>query len=129
MRHLTSCLLGASLLAATSAWADGATGPQWDDSHMRSRHEETPATNRPRISGESGYGALQSGSATTNTAVRPELEYTSQRQWIQGALSSSGSSNQAAAPPKASGDKSSGISRGSAIRASAKSSGRGGSRR
>jgi hypothetical protein len=96
---------------------------------MRSRHEETPATNRPRVSGESGYGALLSGSAKTNTAVTPELEYTSQRQWIQGALSSSGSSNTTAAPQKASGDKGSGISRGSAIRSGATSSGRGRSRR
>jgi len=61
MRHLTSCLLGASFFLASAAWADGAKGPQWDDSHMQSRHQETPPTNRPRISGESGYGALQSG--------------------------------------------------------------------
>jgi|GEM_PF-3405232 len=117
MRHLTSSLLGASLLFASSAWAEGDKGPEWDDSHMRSRHQEFRSEERPRITGESGYGALQSGSATTSTAVSPELEYTSQRQWIQGALSSS-SSSKAPATVKSSGDKTSGISRGSSLRGS-----------
>jgi len=124
MRHLTSCLLGASLFAASAAWAEGAKGSDWDDSHMQSRHQEFRSEQRPRITGESGYGALQSGSATTSLAVSPELEYTTQRQWIQGALSSSSSSSKAPATLKASGDKTSGISRGSSSRGSSRRSSR-----
>ena len=119
MRHLTSSLLGATLLLATSAGAEPASkGAQWDDSHMQSRQQEFPDPAPTRVIGESGYGALHSGSAVTSTDVTPELEYTTQRQWIQGALSSSRSSSKAPATLKPSGDKSSGISRGSSSRGS-----------
>jgi hypothetical protein len=94
-------------------------GAAWDDSHMRSRYQETPRTRRPRITGESGHGALASGSAETNAAVAEGLEFTTQRQWVQGPL---GSSSAQAAPSASDRSSGSGITRGSALRAAARSS-------
>ena len=110
----------------TSAWAETPRPPAqpsaspapsapWDESHMRSRYQETPRGKRPLITGESGYGALASGSSQTATRVSPELEFTSQREWAQGPLSTSSSAN--AASGSESSPQPSRISRGSAIRA------------
>ena len=105
-------LIGGLLLAHGAAAEDGA---RWDDSHMQSRHQETPSSTRVKLSGESGYGALASGSSETTTAVPEAIEYTSQRQWVQGPLSTSKKRSGAAA----SGDSSSsGISRASPLRGS-----------
>jgi hypothetical protein len=121
-----------AMAASTGAWADAPakektaadSGAQWDDSHMQSRHRETPRTNRPRLTGESGYGALASGSSTTSKAVAEELEFTSQRQWTQGALSTGSTASAEAAASAARPSGSEGISRGSALRANAVSNGR-----
>lgn len=126
---LRRCMLGVLIgMAAGVALADPpplepqANGSReaaaWDDAHMRSRYQETPRTARPRIIGESGYGALESGSAQTRDEVAQELEFTTQRQWVQGPL---GKGNRSASnPPAARGPSS--ISRGSALRAAAQSS-------
>ena len=119
-----------AMAASAGAWAEApaaapqqpaasvAASAQWDDSHMRSRYQETPRAKRPLITGESGYGALASGSAQAATAVSPKLEYTTQRQWTQGVI---GTSTQPAPSSQLNSD-SSGISRGSSIRAGATSS-------
>ncbi len=106
-----------------------AQGAAWDDSHMQARYQETPRTKRPRITGESGYGALASGSAAASKEVSEEIEFTSQRQWIQGQLSTSNSRKPKTSESALGGDKSSGIIRGSALRAGAVSTGRRGGRR
>ncbi|HEU4429080.1 MAG TPA: hypothetical protein VFT98_10020 [Myxococcota bacterium] len=96
----------------------------WDDSHMQSRYQPTPPTNRPRISGESGYAALTSGSSETRTAVSESVEFATQRQWTQGALSTVVTP---VIPPSSGGKDGNNtphISRGSALRAGAVSSGR-----
>lgn len=117
-----------AMATGTSAWAEApasapqpAAGAQWDDSHMRSRHRETPRTERPRIQGESGYGALVSGSATPSSATVRELEFTTQREWEQGKLSTGSKERAKAAASASTGKESKGISRGSAIRAGATS--------
>jgi len=121
-----------AMVANAAAWADAPlsknaaadSGAQWDDSHMQSRHQDTPRTTRPRIEGESGYGALESGSASSSKQVTEELEFTSQREWTQGPLST-GSGAQAKAAASATTDaRSSGISRSSQLRANAVHSGR-----
>jgi hypothetical protein len=96
--------------------APAQSGAAWDDSHMASRYQETPRSNRPRIVGESGYGALASGSAATQEQVPDGIEFTTQRQWVQGAFSSSKSKAQEPSGPQRSG---SGITRGSTLRANA----------
>jgi hypothetical protein len=55
---------------------------------MASRYEPTKPSNRPRIEGETGYALLARGGAVARTKVESELEFTSQRQWTQGALPS-----------------------------------------
>jgi hypothetical protein len=121
-----------AMAASVGAWADtpasgstgGTTGAQWDDSHMQSRHQDTPRTSRPHLTGESGYGALASGNATASAPTVQELEFTSQREWEQGALST-GSKAKAEAAASASQSSTSGaIPRGSALRAGAVSQGR-----
>lgn len=121
-----------AMAASAAAWADAPvkanaaadSGAQWDDSHMQSRHQDTPRTSRPRLEGESGYGALASGSATSSKQVEEALEFTSQREWAQGPLST-GSTARAKAAASAAGDsRSSGIQRGSQLRANAVHSGR-----
>jgi hypothetical protein len=82
--------------APTAPRPSSATEVRWDDSHMLSRHAETPRSARPRIEGESGYGALSSGNATRSATTVQELEFTTQREWRQGALST-GSNAKAAA--------------------------------
>jgi hypothetical protein len=119
---------GAETPAVSAAPPAGApperAAPAWDDSHMQSRYQTTPPTNRPRISGESGYAALTSGSSETRTAVSESVENATQRQWTQGALSS------VVTPviPSSSGGKGANntprIPRGSQLRAGAVSSGR-----
>jgi hypothetical protein len=114
---------GAGASAETPAPQEAAaSGASWDDSHMRARYQETPRTQRPRITGESGYGALASGSAESSTQVSEAIEYTSQRQWIQGALTPSRAQPSAGQSVKE-GDGS-GISRRSTLRANSVSSGR-----
>ena len=120
MRNTNWLLLISGLLLAHGAAAEDKE-PVWDDSHMQSRYQATPPSSRPRFSGESGYGALASGGGTaTKTAVSEEIEYTSERQWIQGALTSSKPTANTATPSKGG----SGISRGSQLRASSVSSSR-----
>jgi len=64
----------------------------WDDSHMQSRYEPVKPSNRPRLEGETSYGLLaRGGGGEARTSVEPELEFTSQRQWVQGSLSSQSS--------------------------------------
>lgn len=104
-------LIGGLLLAHGAAAEDGA---RWDESHMQSRHQATPPSTRVKFSGESGYGALASGSTETTTAVPEAIEYTSQRQWVQGSLSTSRTPSDAAANGSSS---SSGIQRASSLRA------------
>ena len=82
---------------------------------MQSRHQATPPSTRVKLSGESGYGALASGSSETTTAVPEAIEYTSQRQWVHGSLSTSKKPSDAAASGSSS---SSGISRASTLRGS-----------
>jgi hypothetical protein len=96
-----------------------ASGAGWDDSHMASRYQETPRSSRPRVMGESGYGALASGSAATQEQVPDGIEFTTQRQWVQGAFSSSKSKADEPRGPQRSG---SGIVRGSTLRANSVSS-------
>ena len=74
---------------------------------MQSRYQAMPASARVKFSGEAGYAALANGS-------------TSQRQWTEGALTSSKPSEGAATPS----NTDSGISRGSQLRASSVSSSR-----
>ncbi len=105
-------LIGGLLLAHGAAAEDGA---RWDDSHMQSRHQATPPSTRVKFSGESGYGALASGSSETTTAVPESIEYTSQRQWVQGSLSTSTKPSDGGASDSSS---SSGISRASTLRGS-----------
>jgi hypothetical protein len=121
-----------AMAASAAAWADAPanqsaaadSGAQWDDSHMQSRHQDTPRTSRPRLEGESGYGALASGSATSSQQIAEELEFTSQREWAKGPLST-GSAARAKAAASAAGEaSSSGIQRGSQLRAGAVHSGR-----
>lgn len=125
MRRESLALVFAGLLVAVSASGDppvsppeqatASPAPAWDDSHMQSRHQATPPSTRAKFTGESGYGALASGSSETTTAVPEAIEYTSQRQWVQGSLSTSKKPSGAAA----SGDSSSsGISRASTLRGS-----------
>jgi len=114
---------GATPSEAGASQATQSQAAAWDDSHMQSRYQTTPPTTRPRISGESGYGALASGSSETRTAVGEAVEFSTQRQWKQGALTPS------AQPPSdasAGSDRNHtpGISRGSALRAGSVSSGR-----
>jgi hypothetical protein len=120
-----------AMAAGAGAWADAPakesapadSGAQWDDSHMQSRHQDTPRTNRPRLEGESGYGALASGSATSSKQVSEELEFTSQREWLQGPLSTRSAAEAKAAASAASDSRSSSIQRGSQLRAGAVHSG------
>ncbi len=63
---------------------------------MQSRYEPVKPSNRPRLEGETSYGLLARGGGEARTSVEPELEFTSQRQWVQGALSSQ--SSDAASP-------------------------------
>jgi hypothetical protein len=91
---------------------------------MQSRYQPTPPSTRPRISGESGYSALVSGSSETRTAVAESVEHATQRQWTQGAISSVATP---VIPPSSSGKGSNNtphIPRGSALRAGAVSSSR-----
>jgi hypothetical protein len=122
MQRTNSWWLGASFLLALGANAEAPAGEKWDDSHMQSRHSETRSSERPRISGESGYGALLNGSAGTSKTVKPELEYTSQREWVQGNLSTSSKNHSAREATSTKSGDSSGISRGSKIRGQATSS-------
>ena len=112
MRNANWVLLIAGLLLAHGAAAED--GARWDDSHMQSRHQDTPSSTRVKLSGESGYSALASGSSETTTTVPEAIEYTSQRQWVQGSLSTSNKPSDAAA---SGGSSSSGIQRGSSLRA------------
>lgn len=127
MRLAAAIVIG--MATSAGAWADApapgappAAGAQWDDSHMRSRHRETPRTKRPRLEGESGYGALVSGNATASAATVQELEFTTQREWEQGALSTGSAEKAKAAASASTVSESNGISRGSAIRAGSTSS-------
>ena len=81
--------------APARASADAAA---WDDSHMQSRYQPVQPSNRTRIEGETGYGLLARGGAEARKQVEPELEFTSQRQWAQGSLSSSSSAGAAGSP-------------------------------
>jgi hypothetical protein len=114
-----------AMAASIGAWAEApkpanpapTAGERWDDSHMRSRHQDVRRTERPRIQGESGYGALSSGNATASAPSVQELEFTTQREWEQGALST-GSNERARATASAGEKRPSGrISRNSQIRA------------
>ena len=120
MRNMNWLVLISGLLLAHGAAAEE-KAPTWDDSHMQSRFQATPPSSRPRFSGESGYSALANGSAAgTKTAVPEEIEYTSQRQWIQGALTPSDPRESAATPSNS--DFS--MSRSSQLRSNAVSSSR-----
>jgi hypothetical protein len=126
MRRESLVLAFAGLLVAGSAAAEEPAAPAperaaassasaWDESHMQSRYQATPPSTRPKLTGESGYGALASGSSETRTVVPEAIEYTSQRQWVQGALSTSTQASGAATSESSS---SSGISRASTLRGS-----------
>jgi hypothetical protein len=120
----TAVTVAVGAVAAAEEPRAQSPSPAWDDSHMQARYQETPRTNRPRITGESGYGALASGSAEASKQVSEEIEYTSQRQWIQGQLSTSNSRKPKTEASALRGDSGSGIVRGSALRAGSVSSGR-----
>jgi hypothetical protein len=90
MRHKTWMLLIGGLLVAQGAVA-GDERENWDDSHMRSRHQPAPPSHRPRIEGTTGYAQILNGGAETKTEVATELEFTTQREWAQGPLSISSS--------------------------------------
>jgi hypothetical protein len=130
MRIGVAVLIGMAVSAA--AWADAPanesvaadSGAQWDDSHMQSRHQDTPGGSRPRLTGESGYGALATGSTKSSDQVATELEFTSQRQWTQGALPTGSAAGANGAGSAANGSGSAGLSRGSQLRAGAVHSGR-----
>jgi uncharacterized protein YkwD len=107
--------------AAPSATSAASSGPEWDDSHMRSLHRETPRTTRPRLVGESGYGALARGTATPSAPSVQELEFTTQREWAQGPLSTGSNAKQAASASARGESSSSGLSRSSALRGAAQS--------
>jgi hypothetical protein len=83
-------------MAASAAEPAGTTAATWDDSHMQSRYQETPRARRPLLSGTTGYGALASGGAEASAQVPAEIEFTSQRQWVQGSLAGPSRSQQAA---------------------------------
>ncbi len=83
---LISMLAGGSASAEAPAPAAPPPAVAWDDSHMQSRHQEAPPTKRPLITGESGYGALASGSSKSSEQVPESIEHASQRQWTQGPL-------------------------------------------
>jgi hypothetical protein len=131
MRVGTLMLL-AAMTASAGALAEAppakeqppSTGARWDDSHMQSRYQETPRTKRPRITGESGYGALTSGTAQASKQVSEQIEFTSQRQWNEGPLSTGSVANAKAAESAAGASGSSPISRGSTLRSGAVRSGR-----
>ena len=120
-----------AMAASAGAWAEeparagepAAAGAQWDDSHMQSRHGETPRTNRPRISGVTGYGALVNGGAEPSKQTVEELEFTSQREWAQGELSVGSNERARAAESASRPSGSSRIQRGSTLRSGAVSSG------
>jgi hypothetical protein len=105
MRLRTLAIL-ISMTTGAGAWAEtpapaaepASAAAAWDDSHMRSRYQETPRAKRPLITGETGYGALASGSAAASSAVAEGIEFTSQRQWTQGNLSTSTPASQASGP-------------------------------
>lgn len=115
-------LVVGGLLLAQGVRAEDARG-QWDDSHMRSRHQAMPPSTRPRFEGMSGYAALASGTAETKTEVASELEFTSQREWTQGVLSSA-SRPADADPGNRPRGAGTGAGRRSALRAAAVHSGR-----
>ena len=132
MRMAAVATVAIAMATSGSAWAEepartsapaGAAGAQWDDSHMQSRHGETPRTNRPRISGVTGYGALVSGGAEPSKPAVEELEFTSQREWAQGGLSVGSNERARAAESAGRPSGSSRIQRSSTLRASAVSSG------
>ena len=122
MQRIVWWSLGTSFFLALSAHAQAPAGEKWDDSHMQSRHAEVRSAERPRISGESGYGALANGTASAAKSVKPELEYTSQREWVQGDLSTSSKQHSGREATSTKSSDSSGISRGSKIRSQATSS-------
>jgi len=128
-----ACMLGAvasgAETPAVSAAPPSSSPPPrqataWDDSHMQSRYRATPPTNRPRISGESGYAALASGSSETRTAVSESVEFATQRQWTQGAVSTAVTPVISESAPRESENTTPHVSRGSTLRAGAVSSGR-----
>lgn len=96
MRHKTWMLLVSGLVLAQGALA-GDERESWDDSHMRSRHQVAPPNGRPRIEGTSGYAQILNGGAETKTEVATELEFTTQREWAQGPLSTSSNAKSEAA--------------------------------
>ena len=121
-------------MASAGAWADEpaptaqppaepATGAKWDDSHMQSRYRDTPRTQRPKIEGESGYAALATGTATHSAPAVQELEFTTQREWEQGKLSTGSKAKAAAtASQNAPSTELGGVARGSTLRGGAASS-------
>ena len=84
MRTWLAVGIGALLFAA-GAEADDSR-ERWDDSHMQSRYTPTPPTQRPHFEGETGYAQLARGGSETRTKVPEQIEFTSQRQWVQGPL-------------------------------------------
>ncbi len=75
MRILSAFLLGGSLLLTTGALAEGGTGYDWDDSHMRTRFVSAkPAETRTLIVGE----------AETSKTIPETLTATSWRSWAVG---------------------------------------------
>lgn len=118
MRQKIGLLLVVGLLAAEGV-AAGDERERWDDSHMQSRYQPTPPSNRPRLEGTSGYAQVLNGGAETRTAVATQLEYTTQRQWIQGPLSTgSEAKSEAAGTSRSSG--ASAPTRGSQLRGAAR---------
>jgi hypothetical protein len=73
--------------ATGATHATGAVGANWDDSHMQSRYGETQQAARPRISGQTGYAALANRNAEPSASQVRELEFTTQREWEKGELS------------------------------------------
>jgi hypothetical protein len=125
----------AAIGMCASAWAEvpapkqpsaGPAGAAWDDSHMQSRYQETGRVQRPRLSGQSSYGALASGGAESSGNVKEQLEFTSQREWAQGPLSTGSVAKAQAAESAAQSERSTPIQRNSTLRSGAvRSSGRG----
>jgi hypothetical protein len=133
MRMAAVATVAVVMAASGGAWAEeparertpggAAAGAGWDDSHMQSRHGETPRTNRPRISGVTGYGALVSGAAEPSKPTVEELEFTSQREWAQGALSVGSNERARAAESASQPSGSTRIQRGSTLRSGSVTSG------
>ena len=84
MRLGSILLAAAALLLGTGAWAEGATGRDWDDSHMRTRHHAlSQGVTRPdRVEGNDRFHRASHDPSETPGQVPPEtLTSVTQNSW------------------------------------------------